>query len=77
MTGMTISQLVILSLIHIYTAAIYHKNIYLLLLADDVMLTVYKITSFNIRSTLMTTLDRSVEKLSREYNHCVAIAFVK
>ena len=37
------------------TAAICHKNIYILL-ADDVMLTVYKVTSLNIRSPLMKTL---------------------
>ena len=58
------------------TTAIYHKNIYILL-ADYVMLTVYKVTILNIRSPLMKTLDWSVETLGRECNHYVAIAFVK
>ena len=39
---------------------IYHKNIYILLV-DDVTLTVYKVMSFNIRSPLMKTRDRSVD----------------
>ena len=47
-----------------------HKNIYILLV-DDVTLTVYKVMSFNIRSPLMRTLDRSVETLGRECNLCV------
>ena len=46
------------------TEIICHKNIYILLV-DDITLTVYKVTSFKIRSSLMKTLDWSVEKLSR------------
>ena len=34
---------------------------------DDVTLTVYKVMSFNIRSPLIKTLDRSVATLSREF----------
>ena len=40
------------------TEVIYHKNIYILLVYD-VTLTVCKVTSFNIRSPLMKTLDRN------------------
>ena len=57
------------------TEAIYHKNIYILLV-DDVIFTVYKIMRFNIRSLLMKTLDRSVETLDRECNLCVVISFL-
>ena len=57
------------------TEVIYHKNIYILLV-DEVTLTVYKVMSFNIRSPLMKTLDRSVEMLGRECNLCVVILFV-
>ena len=48
-------------------AIIYHKNIYILLV-DDVTLTVYKVMSSNIRSSLMKTLGRGVETLGRECN---------
>ena len=57
------------------TEVIYHKNIYILLV-DDVISTVYKVMSFNIRSPLMKTLDRSVETLGRECNLCVVISFI-
>ena len=42
----------------------------------DVPLTVYKVMSFNIRSPLIKTLDRSVEKLGRECNPRVVISFI-
>ena len=58
------------------TEVIYHKNIYILLV-DDVTLTVYKVMSFNIRTPLMKTLDRSVETLGRECNLCVVISFIE
>ena len=51
------------------------KNIYILLV-DDVTLTAYKVTSFNIRSPLMKTLDRSVEMLGRECKLCVMSSFI-
>ena len=51
------------------TAAICHEDI-------DILLAVCKVTSFNIRSPLMKTLDWSVETLGRECNHSVAIIFV-
>ena len=54
------------------TEVIYHKNIYMLLV-DDVTLTVCKVTSFNIRSSLLKTLDRTVEAFGREWNLCVVI----
>ena len=57
------------------TEVIYHKNIYILLV-DDVTLTVYKVMSFNIRSPLMKTLDRSGETLGRECYLCVVISFI-
>ena len=59
------------------TEVIYHKckNIYILLV-DDVTLTVYKVMSFNIRSPLIKTLDRSVETLGRESNLCSVISFI-
>ena len=43
---------------------------------DDVTLTAYKVVSFNIRPTLMKTLDRSVETLGRECNLCSVISFI-
>ena len=58
------------------TEVIFHKNIYILLV-DDVTLTVYKVMSFNIRSPLTKTLDRSVETLGRECNLCVVISFIQ
>ena len=57
------------------TEVIYHKNIYILFV-DDVTLTAYKVTSFNIRPPLMKTLDRSVETLGRECNLCSVISFI-
>ena len=51
----------------VMTEVFYHKNIYILLV-DDVTLTAYKVMSFNIRSPLIKTLDRSVETLGRECN---------
>ena len=57
------------------TEIIYHKNIYILLV-DEVTVTVYKFMSFNIRSLLMKTLDRSVETLDRECNLCVVISSI-
>ena len=54
---------------------IYHKNIYILL-GDDITLTVYEVTSFNIRSPLIKTTDRSVETLGRECSLCVVISFI-
>ena len=57
------------------TEVIYHKNIYVWLV-DDFTLTVYKVTSFNIRSPVMKTLDRSVETLGRECNLSVVISFI-
>ena len=58
------------------TEVIYHKNIYILLV-DDVTLTVYKVMSFNIRSPLRKTRNRSVKTLGRECNLCVVISFIK
>ena len=49
---------------------------YFILLADDFTLTIYKVMSFNIRSALVKTLDRSVETLGRERNLCVVISFI-
>ena len=57
------------------TEVIYHKNIFILLV-DDVTLTVYKVVSFNTRSPLMKTLDRSVETLDCECNFCVVISLL-
>ena len=54
---------------------IYRKNSYILLV-DDVILTVYKVMSFNIRSPLLKTQDRSVETLGRECNLGVEISFI-
>ena len=57
------------------TEVIYHKNIFILLVDDDT-LTVYKVMSFNTRSPLMKTLDRSVETLDCECNLCVVISLL-
>ena len=58
------------------TEVIYHKNIYILV-ADDVALKVYKVMSFNIRSSLTKALDRSVETLGRECDLCSVISFIR
>jgi hypothetical protein len=49
------------------TVVIYHQNISTLL-ADDVILRVYKKPRCDFRSPLMKTLDWSVETLGRECN---------
>ena len=46
------------------------------LLADDVMLIVFKDPSFTIRSPLMKTLDLSVEASARQCNLCVVITLI-
>ena len=51
------------------------KNMYILLVGD-VTLIAYKVMSFNIRSPLMKTLDRSVETLAHECNLCVVNSFI-
>ena len=57
------------------TEVIYHKNIYMFLV-DDVTLTVYEVMSFNIRSSLLKTLNRSVETLGCESKIWAVISFI-
>ena len=53
-----------------------HEYLYFVAMVDDVTVTVYKVTSFNIRSPLMKTLDRSAETLAHECNLSVVISFI-
>ena len=57
-------------------AEVLYRKISYILLVDDVILTVYKVMSFNIRSPLLKTQDRSVETLGSECNLGVEISFI-